>query len=580
MKREDSCFWQNLKKSETIDIIASRHINTCSRVRDRGYFNRYQCQINEKGINQMPTYCYSCRTCGTEFDAAHSMNEVWESCPAQDSEYSPESCVAPGSGEIRKNYRRQMACQIWNISRKSASIEENLIFKKPMSEIILPESGNTSAPAQLIVGDSMANSNVGHTDISAPDIYYLFNPESETQNRTLTIFARKYKNSAPIRHYDWINEHPCQSGKNSRIFIESALKLIPGPKRQVLVDNMRRSSSSKNILEDNNQFATNFTEIYAVKMFRGLGCDLIGCDIKGLNLQHPERDIDFRFVHRETEQTFLVECMSVSGIHSDRINTEEETQKQELDAAYRQFISDGHSLLLGANWVLSGDVRQECYPDKIFHSFAEMLKYLRATGNEETDFYKTQKLTKDLNILVANYAYNLQAPKDRYDISAPEIWFSSSGFVTSDYHLYQNLKTKAGSKLGTSASISESMILFVNHMDERPEHSRFMNTDIINFGHPLFKNISSIIIANPKFWELEGSIPMKMHINTHARYPLPSNVLEHAPWETIINGNKQEPLSEIYTILGENKEKWKQEHKDFIHKYKKLDSNFSIESLY
>ena len=528
----------------------------------------------------MPTYCYSCRTCGTEFDAAHSMNEVWESCPPQDSEYSPESCVTPGSGEIRKNYRRQMASQIWNTGRKSASIDENLIFKKPMSEIILPESGNTSAPAQLIVGDSMENSNVSHTDISGPDIYYLFNPENETQNRTLPVFARKYKNSSPIRHYDWVNEHPYQSGKNSRIFIESALKLIPEQKRQVLVYNMRRSSSSKNILEDNNQFTTNFTEIYAVKMFKGLDCDLIECDIKGLNPQHPKRDIDFRFMHRETEQTFLVECMSVSGIHSQRINAEEETQKQELDAAYREFISNGHSLLLGANWVLSGDVRQECYPDKIFQSFAEMLRYLAVTGNEEKDFYKTQKLTKDINIKVANYVYNLHAPKGKYDISAPEILFSLTGFVASDHHLNQNLKTKTEDKLGTSTSISEPMILFVNYMDERPEHSRFMNIDTIDFGHHPFENISSVIIANPNFWDLEGSISMKMHINTNAKHPLPSNILEHAPWETIINGNMKEPTSEIYTILGKNKKKWKQDHKDFINQYKKIDSNFSIESLY
>lgn len=529
----------------------------------------------------MPTYCYKCKTCGAKFEATHKMEETWEFCPTQDSEYSPESCSNPGLGEIGKDLGRQMASQNWNIKNNPVKEGEGNFFPTPAPKIMLPESGNApSTPSRLIVGDYAINSDVRDTSIPSPGTYYLFNPENQTRNRNLAVFAQKYKDVSPIRHYDWINEHPCKSGENSRIFIENGLRLIPDTKRQVLVHKMKNRSDSNDILEDNNQFVSNFGEIWTVRIFKGLGCVLEECDIRGMNARHPNRDIDFRFKHLETGKTFLVECMSVSGIHSEGITAKEETQKYLLNIAYKEFISNGGTLLLGTNWVLHGDVRGTRRTNMSFKSFAKMFQYLSETGNYETDFYKTRKLEGGVNIEVSGYFYELQPPRERYYLSSPEIMFSSSGWVASDCRLHQILKAKIEYKLGNSTGISEPILLFVNYMDERVEYSRFMNIDKIDLEADLFENISAILIADPRFWALEGSRPMEMHINTNANYPLPGNILERAPWATITNGGRQEPTSEIYSVLGLNEKQWKREHTDFIKQYQKTDGNFSTEKLY
>ena len=51
----------------------------------------------------MPSYDYHCRTCEARFEVRQSFSEdSLRHCPAAGSAQSPASCVAPGSGEVRK----------------------------------------------------------------------------------------------------------------------------------------------------------------------------------------------------------------------------------------------------------------------------------------------------------------------------------------------------------------------------------------------------------------------------------------------------------------------------------------------
>ena len=268
--------------------------------------------------------------------------------------------------------------------------------------------------------------------------------------------------------------------------------------------------------------------------------------------------------------------MSFSGIQSEEIHNKEEDTKYKLVSDYNEFIGNGNSLLIGTNWTLHGDIRTTRNTNHSFTSFLKLFEYLKRTDDDEADFIRSQKIEMGLKIEVDECFYEMRPPKDEHDISCPEIFFSSSGWVYTNNKINKNLRDKIEHKLDISPNISEPIVFFINYLDERPEVSMHIHEAIIDFDDSFIGKISAVLIADPRFWALEGSIKPQMFINPNAKYPIPGNILEKAPWYTIREGVVQEPETEIYAVLGQDKDKWKNTHKDFIQSHKTVYLNLFL----